>query len=556
MQNIVSHFMLLAKRWWWVVILGVVLCGGITYAISKKTHTVYRATAILIVNFQTSTSSNDSVTASLEAVPTYSQLITSPIVLQPILTQHPGMTLKQLSAMITVTPKPTSQLIEVDVDNANPTLAKNIANEISDQFVQYINPQLAATVLPVYAVQPVDPIRPHPLQDGAVGAVVGLGLALALIFIFEWFDDRLGGPEDVQDLLGMDTLAIIPQLSRRERKKTEEAPALAEACRMLCASLDAAQANRPFKLVMVTSALAGEGKSMVAAKLASSLALTGKQVLLVDADLRRPVQYQHFHLDNSYGLSRTLVPTYTQGRVEPQSQPTDIPTLRVLTAGIPSSHSAEMLQSPLANQLFEYFKKAPFDYILFDTPPLLPVADAQFLASRVHATVLVVDASKTPRKVLLRAKRVFNRTPTILLGVAINKSRWPESGYIREYQKNVQLSSSRMNGSNLPPNTLPAHDREDTSASETSVNNIANTPTMVIPSIDGEIDIDIPTTSPTVSKIGTTVPETLPVDGEANTAPPGTSHVDEEDSIPVERANSDITITLRHPIWRKPIEEQ
>src|SRR5260370_2693660 len=385
MQNTLSHFTLLIKRWWWLVALGIVLCSGTTYVISKLIHPVYQATAILIVNFQTSPSSYDSVSASLQAVQTSAQLLQSPAVLGPVLALHPGMTLKDLTAMITVTPKPNSQLIELDVDNTNPTLAMNIANEISNQFVQFVNPQLSASVLPVYATRPTSPIRPRPLQDAGIGALVGLGLALALIFLFEWIDDRLASPEEVQDLLGMETLAIITLLSRRELiKKAEEVPALAEACRMLCASLNAAQALRPFKLVMVTSALAGEGKSTVAANLASFLALAGKRVLLVDADLRRPVQYRHFQLDNSRGLSHALVPTSSLHEMEPQSQATKIQRLRGLTAGVPSSHSAELLQWPPTDKLFDYFMKAPFDYILFDTPPLLPVADAQALASHIQ----------------------------------------------------------------------------------------------------------------------------------------------------------------------------
>ncbi len=442
MQNTLSHFTLLIKRWWWLVALGIVLCSGTTYVISKLIHPVYQATAILIVNFQTSPSSYDSVSASLQAVPTYAQLLQSPAVLGPVLALHPGMTLKDLTAMITVTPKPNSQLIELDVDNTNPTLAMNIANEISNQFVQFVNPQLSASVLPVYATRPTSPIRPRPLQDAGIGALVGLGLALALIFLFEWIDDRLASPEEVQDLLGMETLTIIPRLSRRELiKKAEEVPALAEACRMLCASLNAAQALRPFKLVMVTSALAGEGKSTVAANLASFLALAGKRVLLVDADLRRPVQYRHFQLDNSRGLSHALVPT-----------------------------------SSLVDQLFDYFMKAPFDYILFDTPPLLPVADAQALASHIQVTVVVVDASKTPRKILLRVKSVFNRTDTKILGVAINKCSWPEYGYIREYQRYIRQSKTK-GVTTSSRDALPAGNEIDTTTPGPSVARVADVPT-------------------------------------------------------------------------------
>lgn len=479
MQNTLSRFILLAKRWWWLVLLGIVLCGGTTYTVSKLTHSVYQASALLIVDFQTSPSSYDSVSAGTIAVPTYAQLVTSPIVLQSVLPLHPGMTLTQLDAMITVTPKPNTQLIEIDVENSNPKLAMNLANEISDAFVQYVNPQLTASVFPVYATLPTSPVKPKPLQNAAIGALAGLGLALALVFLFEWFDDRPDNLEEMQDMLGMEALATIPRLGRGQRGRVGETPALTEACRMLCASLSAASEIRSFKLLLVTSALDGEGKSMIAAHLASFMAQAGNRVLLVDADLRRHMQDQLFQLDEFTGLSHILAEKQVQPQmIESQYQTTDIPTLYVLGAGIASSESAKLLQSPSAIHLFNYLKKAPFDYILFDTPPLLPVADTQFLASHIQTAVLVVDPSKTPRKILVRAKRILNRTRTTILGIVVNRCRWPEYGYIRAYQREAPLTRARRavtssreysaRETNMP-NAFSLDDAEDLTIPQTPV---------------------------------------------------------------------------------------
>ena len=118
-----------------------------------------------------------------------------------------------------------------------------------------------------------------------------------------------------------------------------------------------------------------------------------------------------------------------------------------------------MLHSPRAHQLFENFKKTTqFDYVIFDTPPLLPVADAQVLATYVQAVVFVVDASRTPRKILLRARQVLNRTRATILGVVINKNRWSEDSEIREYLNDVSLRQSKL-GKNMgtPPNTPPVN---------------------------------------------------------------------------------------------------
>jgi capsular exopolysaccharide synthesis family protein len=458
MQSPLSRYAMLARRWAWVIILGIVICSGTTYAVSKLMRPIYQASAFLVVTFQTSQSAYDNTTASLEVLPTYAQLITSPAVLKPVLALHRGMTMQQLNGMITVKPQSNTQLIEIDVENGDPRLSMKIANEVAQSFAQFSNTQLPAIVQILPAELPIDPVRPKPSTNALIGALVGLGLAIALIVIFEWIDDRPASVEQVQELMGLEVLTVIPQLSRRQREKSaEEIPTLAEGCRTLCVTLNVAQLIKPFKLVMITSALAAEGKSTISANLASYLATSGKRVLLVDTNLRNPALDQHFQLDNRHGIANAFLKTWAQLEGNLNGQATEMPTLRILTAGTPSGNAADLLQSPLGHQIFDHFKKLDFDYVIFDTPPLLPVADAQILASYVQAAVLVVDASKTSRKMLLRAKRVLSRTGTTILGVAINKSPWSEYGVIRQYLSNtpqpkIDLSVSMPSS---PPQTPP-----------------------------------------------------------------------------------------------------
>jgi polysaccharide biosynthesis transport protein len=437
MQSGFSRYIVLAKRWAWVVILGVLICGGATYVVSKFRPPVYQATSYLLVSLCTAqTTPYECTSGSVAALPTYAQLIESPSVLNPVVANHQGLTLDRLVAMITVKPQDNTQLIEVAVQNTNPQLAIQLANEVDRSFFQFASSQLTGGnvgILPAHLE--TDPVGPKPLVYAGIGALVGLALAIALIAIFEWLDDRLTSPEEVQETVGVDTLAIMPQLSRRQRNKGAiEIPALAEAYRILCARLNAQQAIKPFRLVLVTSALAGEGKSTTAANLATFLAMTGKRVLLVDADLRHPRLHEHFQLDNRRGLMGAFMEMAERLEVKLDGQPTEIPTLRVLTAGLVPSNPTELLQSSLAHRIFDQFKKASqFDYVIFDTPPLLPVADVQIMTSYIQALVLVIDASRTPRKVLLRAKRLLNSLRTMPMGVVINRSPWPDYGDIRQY---------------------------------------------------------------------------------------------------------------------------
>ncbi len=423
MQNPLSRYITLIKRWAWVVMLGMVICCGATFLASKLTHPTYQASAILVIDLDASSPGN--TTASLAAVPTYAQLLTNHTVLEPVAALHRGMTVQQLSEAVTVKPQSNTQLIELDVQNSDPQLAAQLANEISKSFALYADAQLPGSVQILQAQRPLSPIKPQPLQDTGIAALVSFGLAIALIIIFEWVGDQIADPDEIPTLLGMELLTVIPQFLQKKRHKISD-EVLAEKYYKLCASLNATQAIQSFKLVMVTSALAGEGKSTVVASLASFLAMTGKKVLLVDANLHHPVLSQRFHLDDQQGLSTTFADMLNMSPREFSAQETTIPNLHLLTAGKAPVRPAELLQSSLAASFFSFLKNAPFDYVIFDAPAMLPVADVQIMASLVHAVILVCDISKTPRRVLLRVKHELNNVHALVLGLAINKSRWSD----------------------------------------------------------------------------------------------------------------------------------
>src|SRR5260370_25778622 len=163
-----------------------VLWGGVRYGISKVIKPVYQGAATLNLNLGTSISTYENFTASVQAVPTYAQLLVSPSVLNPVVEQHPGLTFKQLIAMITVKPQTNTTLIELDVENQNPRLARDLANQVSEGLVQFANARLSGTIEVLPAQTPTEPVRPKTLLNTGIGALVGLGLALALIVIFEW----------------------------------------------------------------------------------------------------------------------------------------------------------------------------------------------------------------------------------------------------------------------------------------------------------------------------------------------------------------------------------
>lgn len=431
MGNIFRHYLLLAKRWLWLLIVCTLMSGGATYLVSMFLRPVYQATTYLLIDVGAST--RPSVTESLQAVPTFAQLITIPAVLDPVAERHPGLSSQDLLAAISVRPQANTQIIELSVQAAQPQEAANLANQVSQSFAQYVNASAPGTVRFIPATVPALPMQPRPLQDAAAGAAVGFILALILATLFEWGGNRPTSVEQIQELLGMEVMTLVPRLSRQARR-AEMPLASSEKYQMICAGLSVAQLNHPFKLVMFTSALAGEGKSTLVSNVAVYLARAGKRVLLVDLNVHRPAIAQRFHLKNHVGLTDMLARHGECLPFEQYSQASSFAGLRLLTAGTRPMNSLEFLRALTAAQFFTRLQQAPFDYVLFDTPPLFAVAETQILASSIGALVLVVNGSRTPQRVLARTRQLLWRMQlTRILGVVVNQSLWRDYGDTHPY---------------------------------------------------------------------------------------------------------------------------
>jgi capsular exopolysaccharide synthesis family protein len=430
MQHSPGRYIALGRRWAWLILSGILICASVTFIATLFIAPTYVASSTVIINLKSSASPYENLNASELAVPTYAQLLTSPQVLNPVVAQHPGMTLQELIAMMAVKPQTNTELIELDVSNHNPQVATELTNQITQSFLQFTSTQFSDNVQVLPAVEPTQPASPKPLTDTAMGALVGLGLSVALVIVFEWAEDRVVSIDEIHTSLKMDILTVLPQLSRSQKtKKTSEIPALQESYRILSARINLMQHANPFKLLMITSSVASEGKSTTTANLATFLAKSGKKVLLVEADLRLPTQSQHFQLEKRLGFSSALMEPWSQLEMKLQGQATAIAGLHVLAAEVPLRNSSDLLQAPQVKYIFDYFQRIPYDYVIFDTPPLLPVADTQLLASYIQTAVLVVDASKASRKGLARAKEILQKTHTKTLGVVINKSPWANQTY-------------------------------------------------------------------------------------------------------------------------------
>lgn len=271
------------------------------------------------------------------------------------------------------------------------------------------------------ATTPGSPASRSVVRNTALGLLVGLALGLAAAFIRNRFDQEVGGAVDIAQVLGVPILGTIPdRRNQTARLVMTDAPesAAADAFRRLRASFLVAAEDIDAGVVGISSAVAGEGKSTVAANLAAALGQAGRSVVLISADLRRPSIAEIFDRDDDFGLLQVL---RGENTIEEASQPVgELGKLRVLTSGGRLRNPADLLQSSRMQRAIDEARKQ-FEIVLVDTPPVLAVADTIVLAPMLDTVVMVVSASETTEAEFNDARTQLRQARVHVLGAVINR---------------------------------------------------------------------------------------------------------------------------------------
>jgi tyrosine-protein kinase len=255
-----------------------------------------------------------------------------------------------------------------------------------------------------------------------LGGVIGLALGATLAFVVEALDRRASRIEDFERGFGLPALSAVPQSAFRFAGAADRRPFL-EPYRILRSALDISTADRDVFTVMVTSAAPGEGKTSVAIDLAQAVALTGRSVVLVELDLRRPTFSRHFDVDPRRGVTSVLWNrcSLEDALVQPAA---DLPNLSVLPSGTLPPNPSELLDSERLEELLTrltYLGSGGQRMIVIDAPPLLAVSDAQVLLNNpaIDRVLMVGRAGKTTYDEMRQARAVLNRHLLQPIGVVV-----------------------------------------------------------------------------------------------------------------------------------------
>jgi tyrosine-protein kinase Etk/Wzc len=318
---------------------------------------------------------------------------------------------------------------------------------------------------------PSTPISPNIKTNIIIGILSGILIGFIMAFVTESLDTSIGRVDDIEEMLKVPVLGIIPSTTMEKGKKHAKAKKgeqlidgasiqsrlitlfkpssiAAEAYKSLRTNLDLTGLKKTGNSIVVTSAAPREGKTQTLCNLAIAMAQAGQRVVLIGSDFRKPMVYKLFGLQRSPGLTEVLIGnvswkealnTLTDMLIggfeyERLLRARGIENIHILTCGERTPNPSELLNLDEMNNLIQELKQN-FDVVLLDCPPTLPVADAAILGARVDGVILVYKAGKTSRYALLRTKNQLEQLNVKILGVVINNLKPRLIEDVTPYQK-------------------------------------------------------------------------------------------------------------------------
>ena len=444
-------YLTILGRWWWALLLGTALGAGGAFWMTSRITPVYESTAQMTVNQIQDPDgiSYNTILGNQSLTVTYARLATSSKNLEKAVSSLAiaGLDANQLDGMVTARSIDKTFLIEVSAKDPDPVLAAMVANAVAEVFPEFIlEVQLAGgtgtAVNTVFISEPAAPgaapVSPNDRLNVILGAMLGLMVMVGAVALAEYMNDGIDEPEDIEafdiPFLGTVLTAKLEGPKGRQRVASIwEAPKepIAESFRQLHARLSFALVSHPGKVVVVTSSMSGEGKSTLAANLAEAMADSGKRVVLVDGDLRRPSVHRYFNLPNTAGLTSAFL-------AGPETAPSFLAAvddqLGVLTSGPLPGSATDLLGSKRMAETIRVLAES-VDLVIVDTPPLLGLADTSHWLTLADGVVIVARRGRTRQTPFEQALTVVSASGTPILGAVLNGVPQRAMGYYGYYYR-------------------------------------------------------------------------------------------------------------------------
>jgi capsular exopolysaccharide synthesis family protein len=427
-----KQFLLVLRRRWRSIVAIFLLAVGISAGVSLAITPQYQSTAkvFLAVDVRTAT---DAYAASIflnSRAQSYADLAHSSELAERVIdVLDLDMTPADLSDRISSEVVEETSVITITITDTDPQRAQTIADVVTSEFQTYAEEletpgegtesQIHVRLTDAPEYNP-DPVSPNIALNVAAGAMIGLMLGIALGVTRELLDRTVRTADHVAEVTDAPVLASIGfDNDIRSAPLITDLGGFAartEAFRLLRTNLQFIDLDHRARVLLVTSAVPGEGKTMTSTNLAVALAQTGRTVLIIDADLRRPRVASTLRVDPAIGLTTALV---GKADIEDAIQVHEPSGLHVLASGAKPPNPTEILQSKVTHDLIRRLRQS-YDMIIIDAPPLLPVADASVLSTLADGAILVIRHGQTTRDQVTEAINRVAQVGGRMYGVVVN----------------------------------------------------------------------------------------------------------------------------------------
>jgi receptor protein-tyrosine kinase len=417
---------------WWLSAIGMVLGGVIALVVCLVQTPLYTSSTQLFVSTTDSASTSDAYQGSQfsqQRVGSYTRLITGKEVARRVVERLDlSVPPATLSERITATAAIDTVLIDVTVADPSPERAQRIAEVVGEEFIAVVGElerpgvgrESTVTVTVTERPEvPVDTSSPQTTRNVALGLVAGLLAGAGLAVLRRTLDQSVRSPDDIASATGAAVIATVLRDEtlggRSAIEGNRDRPAV-ESYRQLRTNLEYLSVDQPPTVIMISSALPSEGKTTAAVNLGLALADSGRRVTIVEADLRKPKVARYLGLVEGAGVTDILT---GKSDIDDVLQPYGDGMLSVIAAGQTPWNPGELLASSHMAALLDKLR-ASNDFVLVDSPPLLPVADSSGLAVHTDGVVLSVRYGSTRRDQLQQAAAAVERVGARTLGVILN----------------------------------------------------------------------------------------------------------------------------------------
>ena len=451
------EYLRLLRRYWLLFPVFALAGAAAAAGLSILQPPEYEATAKVFVSVQQATTAQDLSQGSAftqQVVKSYADVVTTPIVLDPVISEL-GLKVSagQLAESVRASAPLDTVVLDITARSENNREAANLANAVSRSLGQVVAELTPSTreggassvkITSIQAAQPASEVSsPRVGLNIALGTLGGLVLALIIALLTRALDVKIRSERDARDIAQRPVIGVVAFDASTPQTPlivhASPTSARAESFRAIRTNLQFIDVANQRRQLVITSSVQSEGKSTTAANLALVIAMTGKRVLLVDADLRRPRVADLFSLDGSVGLTDLLLGS---AQLDQTAQQWGQTSLFVLPAGVIPPNPSELLQSQSMSALVDHFQ-LEYDYVIFDAPPVLPVTDAVILARHAGGAVMICSVTRTNKNQFKSAVNLLDQVGVDLQGVIVTMVPQRESDAYGTYQYGYDYTSAQ-----------------------------------------------------------------------------------------------------------------